>query len=71
MADNCSCSCGSDASAILILPCSGASNVGQIANQAGVELTKAGVGKMFCLAAIGGHIESFVESAERADRIAR
>ncbi|MBM7854604.1 putative metal-binding protein [Desulfohalotomaculum tongense] len=37
----CSCSCSADNSAILILACSGASNVGQIANRAAVELTKA------------------------------
>ncbi|MBM7855855.1 putative metal-binding protein [Desulfohalotomaculum tongense] len=65
----CSCSCGRDASEILIFPCSGASNVGQIANQAGVELTKAVVGKMFCLAGIGAHVGSFVESAKGAKRI--
>ncbi|WP_066633246.1 putative zinc-binding protein [Desulfolucanica intricata] len=69
MAENCTCSCSCDASEIIILPCSGASNVGQIANQAGVELTKAVVGKMFCLAGIGGHVESFVESAKGAKRI--
>lgn len=69
MADKCSCSCSCETTEILIFPCSGASNVGQIANQAGVELTKAGVGKMFCLAGIGGHVESFVESAKGAQRI--
>lgn len=69
MAENCNCSCSCDASEILILPCSGASNVGQIANQAGVKLTKAGIGKMFCLAGIGGHVESFLESAKGAKRI--
>ncbi|MBF7084277.1 putative zinc-binding protein [Desulfallas sp. Bu1-1] len=69
MADKCSCTCSCEATEILIFPCSGASNVGQIANQAGVELTKAGIGKMFCLAGIGGHVESFVESAKGAKRI--
>ncbi len=69
MAETCSCTCNCDASEILIFPCSGSSNVGQIANQAGVELTKAGVGKMFCLAGIGGHVDSFIESAKGAKRI--
>ncbi|MGQ9557457.1 MAG: putative zinc-binding protein [Desulfurispora sp.] len=67
MADNCSCT--ASASEILIFPCSGASNVGQIANQVGVELTKNGVGRMFCLAGIGGHVESFIESARGAKRL--
>lgn len=43
--------------------------MGQIANQAGVELTKAGVGKLYCLAGIGGHLDSFIESAKVARRM--
>ena len=46
-----------------------ASNVGQIANQAAVELTKEKAGKMFCLAGIGGHVESFIESTKGSRRI--
>ncbi|AEG13924.1 DGC domain protein [Desulfofundulus kuznetsovii DSM 6115] len=60
MADTCTC----EAAPVLIFPCSGGSNVGQIANQAAVELTKEGVGKLFCLAGIGGHVESFIESSK-------
>ena len=41
---------------ILMFPCSGGSNVGQIANRAAVELTQENVGKVFCLAGIGGHV---------------
>lgn len=29
-----------------------------------MELTKEGVGKLFCLAGIGGHVESFIESSK-------
>jgi uncharacterized metal-binding protein len=47
----------------MILSCSGGSNVGQLANQASVELTQEGFGKMFCLAGIGGHLSGFVQSA--------
>ena len=65
MADTCNC----EATEILIFPCSGGSNVGQIANQAGVELTRAGVGKLYCLAGIGAHLDSFIESAKAAKRI--
>lgn len=49
---------------IMILACSGASNVGQLSNQAAVELTQEGFGKMFCLAGIGGQISGFVYSAK-------
>jgi uncharacterized metal-binding protein len=48
----------------MILSCSGGSNVGQLANQASVELTQEGFGKMFCLAGIGGHLSGFVQSAK-------
>jgi uncharacterized metal-binding protein len=48
---------------IMILACSGGSNVGQLANQAAVELTQEGFGKMYCLAGIGGHLSGFVQSA--------
>jgi uncharacterized metal-binding protein len=49
---------------ILIFPCSGGSNVGQIANQAGVKLTREGTGKFFCLAGIGGHVSGMIESTK-------
>jgi len=49
---------------ILIFPCSGGSNVGQIANQAGVKLTQNGMGKFFCLAGIGGHVSGMIESTK-------
>jgi uncharacterized metal-binding protein len=49
---------------ILIFPCSGGSNVGQIANQAGVKLTQDGIGRFFCLAGIGGHVSGMIESTK-------
>ena len=51
---------------ILIFPCSGGSNVGQIANQAAVQLTEGGTGKMFCLAGIGAHLETIIEATKTA-----
>ena len=56
--------CCAPSSNIMILSCSGGSNVGQLANQASVELTQEGFGKMFCLAGIGGHLSGFVQSAK-------
>ena len=48
---------------IMLLSCSGGSNVGQLANQAAVELTREGIGTMYCLAGIGGRLSGFVQSA--------
>jgi len=60
MEDKCLC----EPTEILIFPCSGGSNVGQIANQAGVKLTQDGMGRFFCLAGIGAHVSGMVESTK-------
>ena len=60
MEEKCLC----EPSEILIFPCSGGSNVGQIANGAGVKLTQEGMGKFFCLAGIGGHVSGMIESTK-------
>ena len=60
MAEEC-CTTGGN---VMILACSGGSNVGQLSNQAAIELTQEGFGKMFCLAGIGGHLGGFVQSAK-------
>lgn len=56
--------CCAPNSNVMILACSGGSNVGQLSNQAAVELTQEGFGKMFCLAGIGGQLSGFVQSAK-------
>ena len=48
----------------MILACSGGSNVGQLSNQAAVELTQEGFGKIYCLAGVGAHLTGFVQSAK-------
>jgi uncharacterized metal-binding protein len=48
----------------IILACSGGSNVGQLSNQAAVELTQEGFGKLSCLAGVGAHLSGFVQSAK-------
>ena len=58
------CLCGS--SDVRVVACSGASNVGQIANQAAIELAKENVAGFFCLAGVGGHIKGMVKSAKEA-----
>ena len=54
---------------IMLLACSGGSNVGQLSNRAAVELTQEGFGKMFCLAGIGGHVSGLVQSAKDVRQI--
>jgi len=54
--------CSSDNN-VMILACSGGSNVGQLSNRAAVELTQEGFGKMFCLAGIDGNLSGFIQSA--------
>ncbi len=54
---------------VRIVACSGASNVGQIANQAAIELSKAKVGGFFCVAGVGAHIKGMVKKALDADLI--
>ena len=66
MSDSCSCKCGGE---VMILACSGGSNVGQLTNQAAVELTREGFGKMFCLAGIGAGLTGFVQSAKDTPRV--
>jgi uncharacterized metal-binding protein len=53
----------------LVFPCSGSSDVGGLADQAGRKMTIDGTGKMYCLAAIGGRIPSFVESTKAATKV--
>ena len=53
----------------LIFACSGAADVGEIADRAARKLTKDGSGNMFCLAGICGGIRSIIERTEAASRI--
>jgi len=67
MADQQSCSCSSGPK--LIFACSGAADVGEIADRAARKLTQDGVGKMFCLAGIGGRVPGIIKSTEAAAAI--
>ncbi len=64
MAGNCCETKGNAGGGVMLLACSGASNVGQLSNAAAVELTQEGFGKMFCLAGIGGQLSGFMQSAK-------
>lgn len=59
----CLCDSGLD---VRVVTCSGASNVGQIANQAAIQLAEEKVTGFFCLAGVGGHIPGMVKAAKEA-----
>ncbi|GAB6111866.1 putative zinc-binding protein [Desulfomicrobium salsuginis] len=62
--NSCSCACGGAPK--LIFACSGGADVGALADQAARKLTRDGVGRMFCLAGIGGRVSGIVKSTEAA-----
>jgi len=53
----------------LIFACSGAADVGEIADRAARKMTKDGTGRMFCLAGIGGRISGIMKTTESAEKI--
>ncbi|HIJ70899.1 MAG TPA: zinc-binding protein [Planctomycetes bacterium] len=53
----------------LIFACSGAADVGQITDLAARKLDKDGVGKMFCMAGIGGRVNAILKITESAQKI--
>lgn len=53
----------------LIFACSGAADVGVVSDQAARQMTRDGVGKMFCLAGLGGQVEGIVQKSKAAARI--
>jgi len=60
--------CGGGEGETLIFTCAGAAHSGQVANRAGVNLAQEGVGKLFCIAAVGAHIPEKMERARNAGR---
>ena len=61
--------CLCEADEVLIFPCSGGSNVGQIANETAKRLSSQGIGDMSCLAGIGGHISGFAEATREVKKV--
>lgn len=53
----------------LIFACSGAADVGAVADQAARKLTRDGIGSMFCLAGIGGRVSGIMKTTEAAQAI--
>jgi uncharacterized metal-binding protein len=61
------CTCGGNC--ILVFPCSGSSDTGELADKTARKMAKEGFGRMFCLAGIGAHIDGMIESTKSAGRI--
>jgi uncharacterized metal-binding protein len=61
--------CACSAAPKLIFACSGAADVGAIADQAARKLTREGAGKMFCLAGIGGRVSGIMKTTEAAEKV--
>jgi uncharacterized metal-binding protein len=64
-----SCSCGSRSSGLIIYSCSGASNVGQLANEVAIEMARAGNGSMGCLVGLSAHVSTMVQNAKAANKV--
>ena len=67
MSEKTTCACAGAPK--LIFACSGAADVGAIADQAARKLTKDGAGKMYCLAGIGGRVPGILATTQSAARI--
>ena len=62
---NCMC----QEAGVLIFPCSGGSDVGELSDRVARKMAKCGQARMFCLAGIGAHIQGMIESAKSANKI--
>ena len=52
---------------VLLLACSGGSNVGQLTNEAAKALDQLGIGSFSCLIGIGAELPSFIAKAKADD----
>ena len=66
---SCSCGCSETEKARLLYACSGAADVGQIADLVVRQLSREEWGGMSCLSGIGADLSGFIESAREADNI--
>ena len=53
----------------LVFACSGAADVGAVADRAARQLTQEGAGKMYCLAGLGGRVEGIIANTQAAGKI--
>ena len=67
MSESGKCECGSAPK--LIFACSGAADVGALADQGARKLNREGDGKMFCMVGIGGRVSGIMKTTEAAKAI--
>lgn len=65
MVNNCMC----NEAGMLIFPCSGGSDVGELSDRVARKMAKCGQAKMFCLSGIGAHIPGMIESTKAANKL--
>lgn len=53
----------------IVVACSGAANLGQIANSVAVKMQQRGTGQMSCLAALAANVDSYVKSARESELV--
>ena len=53
----------------LVFACSGAADVGELADRAARKMSRDGTGSMFCMGGIGGHIEPIMNKTKTAEQI--
>ena len=61
--------CSSTTAPKLVFPCSGASDVGGLSDQAARQMTLDGAGRMYCLAGIGGRVDGIMANTRGAARV--
>jgi len=69
MSANSKSECSCSGKPTLIFSCSGGSDVGGLSDRSARQLTSKGVGKMYCLAGIGGSVKTILETTSAAERI--
>lgn len=70
MSSKCGCGCsGGNQNLALIFPCSGAADVGEVADRVARQLNRNGIGKMFCVVGIGGRVAGIMATTQGAEKI--
>jgi len=60
------CNCNTSDRVVLVFPCSGSSDVGELADRSARKLDQAGTAQMYCLAGLGGHVTGIVTMTKAA-----
>jgi len=62
-------SCMCQEAGVLIFPCSGGSDVGELSDRVARRMARCGQAKMFCLAGVGAHVPGMIESTKAAKKL--